>query len=123
MSIKSIQQGSENEGHPDDDSSPIKGISGGKKQIQPRKTNDAAEGLMTVEGNQHQIPITPFKKKTTLEGSSKPCADQMGILPDSDPVSGSPIKDSAIKGKKRKSKLTKNEVGVNVPAPDETNNG
>jgi hypothetical protein len=123
MSIKSIQQRSENEGHPDDNSSPINGVSGGQKQIQPGKTNDAAVGLMTVEGNQNQSPITPFKKRTTLEGSSKPCADQMGILPDPDPVSGSPIKDLAIKGKKRTSKLTKNEVGVKLPAPDETNNG
>lgn len=78
---------------------------------------------MTVEGNQHQSPITPFKKRTTLDGSSKPCDDQMGILPDSDPVTGNPIKDFAIKGKKRACKQTKNEVGLNVPAPDETNNG
>lgn len=47
----------------------------------------------------------------------------MGILPNSDPVSGSPIKDSAINGKKRASKLTKNEVAMNLMAPDDTNDG
>jgi hypothetical protein len=60
MSIRIMQQGSENGSHPDDDSSPIGGVSGGQKQIQPGKTNDAADGLLTVEGNQQQSPITPY---------------------------------------------------------------
>jgi hypothetical protein len=121
MSIRSMKQGSENGSHPDDESSPISGVSGGQKQIQPGKTNDAADGLMKVEGNQHQSPITPYKKGTTLNGSSKPCTDQMGILADSKLVSRSPIKDPARKGKKRASKLGKNEIRVNAMAKDETN--
>jgi hypothetical protein len=97
MSIRSMQEGSENGGSPDDDSPKGRGVSGGKKKTQHEKTHDAVDGLMTADGNQHQV-------KTAIK-----------------PDSGSPIKYSAPNGERRKSKRRKNDVGLNDQAPDETN--
>jgi hypothetical protein len=123
MSIRSMQQGSENGGSPDENGSKGSGVSPEQKQIQPGKTHNAVDGLITADGNQHPGKTAIYEKKSTGDDSSKPCTDQINILPDCDPDSRSPIEDSARNDEKRKSKHRKDEVGQNVMAPDETNDG